>query len=865
LTLPSHPPAGRGLLPAISVLVVGLVVTFVAVAFVRDWAVRERRTQLARVAARHVEALNGELIRSMEALYAIESLFNARTEVSRLEFRDFVVNTLNRRREIQGLAWDPQVTSSGRGEWEARAHHDGFEKFQFVEQQNDGRLVPAGERPEYFPVYFMENLSGNEPALGFDLRSEGKRRLALERARDTGLAIATPPIRLVQEPGSQLGFLVLLPIYHRPVSSVQERRLNLRGFAVAVYRIGDLVDASLRPAATPGLGVAVTDVESGQTIYRRPVVPGGVLWDTTIDVAGRLWRIGFESSPAFVGSRFLWQTWTFLAAGTTITLLLAAYLLSHGRRLIATERRVREATVDLSDEIRERRRIEQQLRSARDDLEARVHDRTVELAASNEALQIEVGIRQRAEAQAQSASRAKSAFLANMSHEIRTPLNAILGYAQILLRYEPLDAFQRDAVQTIAGSSTHLLHLINDILDLSKIDAGRMEVARAAFDLHGLVREIAVMFQPLCEEKHLRLRVDGLGAGRSFPVVGDAGKLRQVLINLLGNAVKFTEQGGVTVRILDRGSGQWRFEVEDTGPGIRGETKGRLFEPFQQGNGSRGKGGTGLGLSIARRQVELMGGTLGLESNGDSGSLFSFTLQLPSASRPLTSEPLPTELCRLAPGQRVRALVVDDVLENRKVLATMLGMAGCETVVAESGEQALRLVPEFLPDIVFMDVRLPGEDGIEAARQLVKAVGGRLRVVATSASVLDGEPQRCLAAGCDEFLAKPFRADQIYACVAVLLGVTFEIERATCGASSAAAVDPADVAIPEALAFRLSRAAELHSATAVRACLGELDGLGPNGHHLAEHLRGFLASYDMETIRQIVGRLPEGSAAGSLS
>ena len=166
--------------------------------------------------------------------------------------------------------------------------------------------------------------------------------------------------------------------------------------------------------------------------------------------------------------------------------------------------------------------MEQQLRSARDDLEARVRDRTAELAASNDALQAEVVIRQRAEAEAETANRAKSAFLANMSHEIRTPLNAILGYAQILLRHDALDRFQRDAVETIAGSSNHLLHLINEILDLSKIDAGRMEMARAQFDLQALVHELVVMFQPLCEEKHLALRVEGLDRALLMPVVGDA-------------------------------------------------------------------------------------------------------------------------------------------------------------------------------------------------------------------------------------------------------------------------------------------------------------------------------------------------------
>ena len=488
----------------------GLVITFVITAFIRDWEAREKRTLIAQTSAEHVAALKGQLIGSMEVLYAIESLFNAGKEISRREFRDFVRNTLARRPELQGLAWDPRVPGSDRAEWEAKAHEEGFNGFQFVERQ-DGLLVPAGERGEYFPVYFMENLAENEPALGFDLRSEARRRAALERARDTGLATATPPIRLIQEPGSQLGFLVLLPVYAGPASTLEQRRSNLKGFAVAVYRIGDLVDASLRAAVDQGIGVSVTDTGAGEEIYRRASdTPGGLpAWESTLDVAGRPWTLRFEPSAQFAGSRFLWQAWASLAAGVTITVLLSAYLWSHGRRLFATEQRIREATADLSAEIGERTRVEQQLRSARDDLEVRVRDRTAELAASNGALQAEVVTRQRAEAEAETANRAKSAFLANMSHEIRTPLNAILGYSQILLRYDALDRFQRDAVETIAGSSNHLLHLINEILDLSKIDAGQMEVARAQFDLRALLHELVVMFQPLCEEKRLALRVRG--------------------------------------------------------------------------------------------------------------------------------------------------------------------------------------------------------------------------------------------------------------------------------------------------------------------------------------------------------------------
>ena len=449
-----------------------------------------------------------------------------------------------------------------------------------------------------------------------------------------------------------------------------------------------------------------------------------------------------------------------------------------------------------------------------------------------------------------------------MSHEIRTPLNAIVGYAEILQRRDRLDIFERDAVRTIAGSSNHLLHLINEILDLSKIDAGRMEVVRAEFDLHALVREVVAMFQPLCENKHLTLRVDNLDVVPARAVVGDAGKLRQVLINLVGNAVKFTEAGAVTLRLMDLTDGQLRFEVEDTGPGIPLELRDRLFEPFQQGRSSGEMRGTGLGLSIAHRHVTLMGGDLELEASAEAGSRFSINLPLPSAQIASRSDGMTVVTHRLSAGQHVRALVVDDGRENRDVLSTMLGMAGCETAVAEDCRQAIDMVCEFQPDIVFMDLRLPGLDGLETTRLARERSARPFRVVVTSASVLDGERQRCLAAGCDEFIAKPVTADRIHACVARLLDVSFEVQSSPGTRSRASAFDVSHIALPEELAARLNRAAELHSATGLRSCLSDMERLGPDPRALADHLRRLLADCDMEAIERIGGDLPAISGVG---
>ena len=464
----------RRLLPVVGSLVAGLIVTSLVAAFVRDWAGDERRNLMAQVSAEHVEALKGQLIRSMEVLYAIESLLNGPPGdqppgVSRLRRHHADADGA----EMQGLAWDPRVPAPARAEWEARARRrTASTPSSSSRRAGTGALVPAGRASRVLSRLLHGEPVGQRAALGFDLR------VGREAPRGAGACARHGPGHgdAADQTGAGAGLAARLPRAAPDLRAAGARRSRSGAPACA----GSLsrctgsaicVDASLRAAATRGLDVTVIDAESGPgDLPRAPAERSSRCraWDTTLDVAGRHWMLRFEPTAAFAGDRSsCGRSWASLAAATIITLLLSAYLWS-------------------------------------------VRERTAALAASNEALQAEVAIRQRAEAQAETANRAKSAFLANMSHEIRTPLNAILGYSQILLRRDPLDPFQRDAVQTIAGSSSHLLHLINEILDLSKIDAGRMEVARADFDLPALVREIAVMFQPLCEEKQLALRVEGL-------------------------------------------------------------------------------------------------------------------------------------------------------------------------------------------------------------------------------------------------------------------------------------------------------------------------------------------------------------------
>ncbi len=793
-------------MPAIITLVLGLGLCGLLAGIFHREAARSLQDEVRRRAADRVEVFQSQILRSMEVLHAVAALFEAHPGVTRETFRAFVDNALARQPELQALAWDPLVPHGERTAWEARAREEGFTGFTFTETSDGGAMVPAGDRPEYYPVYFLESLSRNLAALGYDVGSEASRRSALEEARDTGKPCATAPIRLAQEPGSQQGFVVFFPLYKQPAQTVAQRRAALQGFATAVFRIGDLISLSLGDVRESGVALTVLDQADGETLYTQEGnrQNGAPEWRATVDVAGRHWTLLFEPTVEFDSHQARALSWLTLAAVLGLTLLLSRHLWSGAAR--AAE------------------------------------------------LQTEVAVRKDAEAAADAANQAKSEFLANMSHEIRTPLHAILGYAQILDRDTAMPPFHRDAVATILNSGEHLLRLIDEILDLSKIDAGRMELETADFDLARLVEEIRGLFLHPCEEKGLGFRLEPAPPPEPVMVHGDEGKVRQVLINLLSNAVKFTERGLVTLRWRETDSGAWRFEVEDTGIGIPPALQESIFDPFQQGKGQRG--GTGLGLAIARRQVTIMGGAMDLESTPGKGSCFAFTLQLPAGlPEGHPDRPAVRRVRRLAEGHRVRALVVDDIRENREVLAAMLNRIGGDVVLAEHGRQALEVVKVSRPDVVFLDMRLPEVDGMEAARQILadSACGGP-KVVATSASALTHERESFLQAGCDDFVAKPFRAERIYDCLHQLLGVEFEYE-APPEEVETGALDLAQLVLPADLADRLSVAAELHSSTVLKTCLEEMKALGPTEARLAQHLRGFLSSYDMKTIQRIVAQI----------
>jgi signal transduction histidine kinase/ligand-binding sensor domain-containing protein/CheY-like chemotaxis protein len=459
---------------------------------------------------------------------------------------------------------------------------------------------------------------------------------------------------------------------------------------------------------------------------------------------------------------------------------------------------------------------------------------------------------------AEAANIAKSQFLANMSHEIRTPMNAILGYAQILREEEDLNEDQRHSIGAIHRSGDHLLGLINDILDLSKIEAGSQELNAVDFDLEQLVEGLSTMFELRCRQKGLAWRVDCHLPAPS--ICGDEGKLRQVLINLLGNAVKFTDSGELALSVRAEGDDIYLFTVADTGPGIDPQQQQTIFEPFQQGAAGLDKGGTGLGLAISRQHIVLMGGELSLESQPGVGSIFSFALKLPPARTPTRTSPIDeekfTHVRHLAEGQQLAVLIVDDVEENREVLRRILQRVGATVHLVTDGDQALRAVEQHAPDIVFMDIRMPGLSGDEALLQIRQACGDAApHIVALTASALAHERRCYLEIGFDDFIDKPFRTEQVYACLAQLLGVEFELEATKEKPPLPEAPSVGDVKLPAELHSALVDAIKVHSVTQLQEVLVQIDQLGAEEKNLSAHLRQLAARFDMRGIQQLIEAL----------
>ena len=492
---------------------------------------------------------------------------------------------------------------------------------------------------------------------------------------------------------------------------------------------------------------------------------------------------GQEAALAITITPPWWGAWWF--RGAVFAALLALAFTSYRLRVRSIEQRSRE-------------------------LERQVTERTHELQLAKDAAE-------NARQSAETANRAKSVFLANMSHELRTPLNAVLGFSQLMKNDHNATADQKVYLTIINRSGEHLLTLINNVLDLSKIETGRVTLEASPLDLHQLAQELTSLMSVRASEKGLAFTLEQTP---NLPrhVAVDGGKLRQILLNLIGNALKYTTQGGVTLRVssidnsqLTIDNCQLRFEVEDTGPGIRAEDRERIFLPFVQlEDRPVTEASTGLGLAICKQYADLMGGTIRV--GGEPGKGAVFQVELPVTALPTEAIPVESRRGRvigLAEGQpRYRLLIAEDRPENRLLLRKLLEPFGFDLRESVNGQEAVAIAAQWRPHLIWMDIRMPVMDGLEATRRIKAAeTGAHTRIIAVTAHALEEERRAILAAGCDGFIRKPYTDTEILDALTNHLGMRFVYEDETTPAAGAGELHAAALAgLPEELRHALEQA-----------------------------------------------------------
>ncbi len=460
--------------------------------------------------------------------------------------------------------------------------------------------------------------------------------------------------------------------------------------------------------------------------------------------------------------------------GLIISILVSRSITEPLQQMIVATERVRQG--DLGQRVHIRSGDELQT------LGEHFNDMTAQLELTLHQMEQEIEERKRAQMEleaardaAETANRAKSAFLANMSHELRTPLNAILGFAQLMVRRNTVGPKDRNNLDIILHSGEHLLTLINQVLDMSKIEAGRMTLHEKPFNLYPMMEELESMFRLRAKEKQVKLVMD-VDPDMPPVIIADETKLRQVLINLLNNALKFTVQGGVSLRVsYESGTAVseapvhlLHFTVQDTGPGIEPDELDKVFEAFVRAKaGIQSNEGTGLGLTLSRQFARLMGGDMTARNVNDEpghGAIFEFTIRVrPGGDLTEWAKPPARRIIGLAPDQpAMRVLVVDDSWENRQVLVELLRPLGFIVREVSDGKEAVDAWQQWQPQLILMDLHMPEMDGYEATRTILSQVNGQKPVIiAITASAFSQEREAILEAGCHDFIRKPVQTSYI--------------------------------------------------------------------------------------------------------
>ncbi len=706
---------------------------------VQDWEIERKDAVFAQAVESTAKAVDLRLTGYMHAVESMAGLVEASDEVTRSEFKQASHYWLNSLGGVQALGWEARVAASALASFESRQRQSGLPDYRTFDE---GRVPPAGD--EVVAITYAEPQDKNLRAFGFNLLSRPASRKAYERARDTGMAVASQAMKLAQESGHQRGVAVYRAIYQGKTESIEERRRAAIGAVFLAVRMDDMMQ-SMMEGAPAYIDACLFEYAEGQrqllggdAVCHAGVPASAKVHRTVVPIsfAQRTWELDIWAKGPIPIPGGGGTYWLAAAGGAFLSTALAALLLAmtgHTRRL------------------------------------EQARDEAKELAR-----------------QAEAANRAKSDFLSRMSHELRTPLNAVLGFAQVmeLDKQNPLEGAQLRRTKQIQQAGWHLLDMIDDVLDLSRMDTGTLRLETTAIPLTEALQSVANLFDEMARKQGIHLNwPDQVPA--SWGVQADATRLRQILTNLVSNAIKYNKpDGSVTVRVQQSRDAQGHplthFIVADTGLGMSDQQLSSLFQPFNRlGRERNTPDGTGIGLVISRHLAALMGGTLEVSSQDHVGS--TFTLTLPAANVQMPETPATTAVFqdattapRAAPAPKHVLYIEDNQVNGELIRVALMTRPDLTVTVTPTSEEGLALLKQHTqtrrPDLILLDMHLPDVPGMEVLHILKsQPETSKIPVLVISADALPAQIEAAKQAGALDYITKPVNMPKLLAQINDLL------------------------------------------------------------------------------------------------
>ena len=654
-----------------------------------------------------VKLFTDHLRKTTERVKSLQAYYMARRgEVSRQEFEEFSKAIQEGQGHIRALEWIPILAADKKSAWEEFIHKEGYPDFKIYEKK-DGKRITAEGRDLYYPVSFIYPMEGNRAAHGFDLGSNEKRKAAIVKCLSEEKTVATAPITLVQDNGSSSAVLLFLPVY---------KKGEALGLVLAVVEAARYLPEEIKKYLSKDVDYALLDKNSS-VLMSTNLAAGQITkadYEKSFAFGRRRWSLSFvENGPSAYASLSVWLI-SLAVFAFLMVLILYLFKFKNYAAMVAEEVRVK--TLECHD--------------ARD--------------------------------KAEQANQAKSTFLANMSHEIRTPMTAILGYVDYLKENKVDEEELDESFRVIRSNGEHLLSVINDVLDLSKIEALKMSTVQETVSPVGTSREIFSLFS----SQHSKEAVD-LKFNAVFPLpesfISDSVRIKQILLNLLSNAVKFTEKGFVELKLsYEEQSKTLSFSVSDSGIGMTEQQQSRVFAAFEQAHEgiSRQFGGTGLGMMISSKLSTLLKGDLTVKSCPGLGSTFTLSFSLRDEAKVVLVEEegaqfvKPLESVHLESVFEGKVLVVEDNVTNQKLLRKVLEKKGLEVDSAYDGLEGVCKSRENSYDLIFMDMQMPKMNGQMAFKE-IREFDSETPIVALTANAFDSDRDECLSLGFNAFVSKP--------------------------------------------------------------------------------------------------------------